>query len=122
MAKITLTWITHNDDRTCKVCKALNGFQWVFEAGKDVMTDALFHPTYGIVWSLSQGSNAHASGYLTGHTYNCRCRIDYKIEAEDILAKCVYLQQLAMEMSNDATDTKTGSYRSTTLEDLGITL
>lgn len=82
------------DDKTCPVCRALNGFTWVFETGVDVMTDALWHPQFGIVWSLEQGSNAHARGYLSGNLYNCRCNISHKFDLEDVLAKCVYLAEI----------------------------
>ena len=121
MAIIILTWHAHNDAKTCKICAAINGYTWVFDTSKgDVMTDALWHPIYGIVWSLSQGSNAHASGYLSGHTYNCRCKIDHKIDAEDILAKCVYLKEFLEETMSEISDTESGSYRKTTFEDIGI--
>jgi hypothetical protein len=34
------------------------------------MPDELYHPTYGVVWNKSIGSQAH------GHqVYNCRCSI-----------------------------------------------
>jgi hypothetical protein len=93
MAVVTITWHSHRDDRTCPVCMELDGYQWVFDSGKDVLTDALFHPKFGIVWSLSQGSNAHARGYLSGNHYNCRCGITHDIDAEDIRAKCVFVAE-----------------------------
>jgi hypothetical protein len=121
MAIITLTWQTTVDDRTCKICKALNGYTWVFDTSRgDVMIDALFHPSMGIVWSLEQGSNAHAHGYLSGQTNNCRCRMHHTIDAEDVLAKSVYLAEIIKDIANDQTDTSLGSRRTTTFEDIGI--
>ncbi len=118
MATLTITWHSTIDNKTCKVCRALNGYTWIFEAGKDEMLDYLLHPTYGRVWSLSEGSHAH------GHTnYNCRCFITSEIKAEDILAKCVFLKETILDVLNETEipDVKKGSYRTTTLEDLGIT-
>jgi hypothetical protein len=68
------------DDRTCPVCKALNGYQWVFETGKDVFGNDLIHPAYGIVWNTQIGSQAH------GHTgANCRCHITSELDLSDLL-------------------------------------
>jgi len=99
MSKLMITWHASMDDRTCPICRKLNGYTWVFETGKDVLTDALWHPEMGIVWSLAQGSNAHARGYLSGHRYKCRCRITHEFDLEDVLAKCVYLKELAQSYS-----------------------
>ena len=122
MPTIFITWHAIGDAKTCKICKDINGYTWIFETGKTILTDALFHPIYGIVWSLSEGSNAHARGYLSGHTYNCRCRITYKITAEDTLAKSVYLAEIIKDLANDVSDTKKGNYRTTRPEDIGIDL
>jgi hypothetical protein len=118
----TITWHTAGDDRVCPICKAIDNYVWIFEAGKDIMTDALFHPQYGIVWSMEQGSNAHAHGYLSGQTNNCRCTIEPHVDCEDILAKCVFLKEtLENEASEaEAYDYKKGDSRSTTFEDIGI--
>ena len=117
-----ITWHTHMDDRACKICKALNGFTWTFEAGKDIMTDALWHPVYGIVWSLSMGSNAHARGYLTGNHYNCRCTLEeYQLDLEDVLAKCVFLKE-TLEVTNNEIGLSRGNFRTTRPEDIGIDL
>jgi hypothetical protein len=119
MPTVSITWHAMAD--ACPICKDLNGYTWVFQVGKDVMTDALFHPQYGIVWSLEQGSNAHAHGYLSGQTNNCRCHIEPHIECEDVLAKCVYLREAIMDMASETSDTKSGSYQTTTFEDIGAT-
>jgi hypothetical protein len=100
MASISITWHIL-DDAACPICKELNGYTWTFEAGKDVMMDGLFHPKYGFVWSLSEGSNAH--GYHNKGN-NCRCHLSHGINAEDILAKCVYIQEMvkpALEVASE---------------------
>ena len=108
---ITITW--HALPDACKICAALNGYTWIFEVGTDVLTDALIHPVYGIVWSLEQGSNAHAHGYLSGQTNSCRCTIEPHINLEDILAKCTFLKETIQTITNETEP-------STTLEDIGI--
>lgn len=121
MAIITITWHAIEDNRTCKICQAIDGYTWVFDTSKgDVMTDALWHPQYGIVWSLSQGSNAHAHGYLSGQTNNCRCTIEEHVNAEDVLAKCVFLKETIEGTVKEVDDTESGGVRSTTFEDIGI--
>jgi hypothetical protein len=82
------------------------------------MTDALMHPVYGIVWSLSQGSNAHARGYGSGQRNNCRCQISYELMLEDVLAKCVFLKEIIQQA--ETFDYIKGSSRKTTFEDIGI--
>lgn len=121
MAIITIIWHTHMDDRACKTCVALNGYIWTFDTSKgDILTDALFHPLMGIVWSMSEGSNAHARGYLSGQTNNCRCYITTDINAEDILAKAIFLSEVIKDLVNNVHDTESGSSRSTSFEDIGV--
>lgn len=79
------------DERTCPICLRLDGYTWVFTVGQDHLTDALFHPELGEVWSLSMGSNAHGHHF---QRHNCRCQIEFIIDMEDILAKCVYLREV----------------------------
>lgn len=82
MTSITVTWHAHIDARTCKVCRALDGYQWRFTVGVDKMGDGLIHPVYGVVWNTSQGSQAH------GHTgINCRCNISAEIDVSSLLKK-----------------------------------
>jgi hypothetical protein len=119
MPIIIITWHTAHDDRVCKICNAIDGYNWIFVVGKDVMTDALIHPMYGIVWSMSQGSNAHARGYGSGQLNNCRCQISYQLFVEDILAKCVFLREVVQETANSFDYIKGGS-RKTTFEDIGV--
>lgn len=120
MAIITITWHAVKDEHTCKICKKIDGYPWIIDTTKDVLTDALFHPAYGIVWSLSQGSNAHAHGYLSGQTNNCRCQIEAHVSLEDVLAKCTYMVEILKSEIDNAPDYQTGSHRSTTFEDIGI--
>ena len=130
MAILTLTWHASMDEKTCPICRALNNHRFTFDTTKGPhLTDALFHPVYGIVWSMAQGSNAHdmtfGGHYGSGNTNNCRCTVTPNINAEDFLAKCVYLAELlkdALEETNLEADTKKGSYRTTRPEDIGIDL
>ena len=121
MAIYAIMWHTHLDDRACKICVALDGYIWVFDTSKgDILTDALMHPVHGIVWSLTEGSNAHSRGYGSSHINNCRCFITTTITAEDILAKCTYLADIIKTTADEIDDTKGGDSRRTTFEDIGI--
>ena len=84
MPTITLTWHATLDNKVCPICKALDGYKWSFTTGKDLMTDSLWHPAYGQVWSLSQGSNAHGHGF---GRYNCRCGVTAEIDVSDLKLK-----------------------------------
>lgn len=96
----------HDGHIICPVCLVLDGYTWVYEAGKDVMTDALWHPVYGVVWSLSDGSSAH--GYH--RVYNCRCDLLEAFDLEDILAKCVFLRELVQSQSEPYIRWRGGGY------------
>lgn len=120
MPTTTKTWHTIGDDHVCPICRALNNYTWVFVTGKDVMTDALWHPIYGIVWSLAEGSNAHSRGYLSGHDNNCRCEIETQYYLEDVLAKSIFLKEMVDAIDAEIKDTQSGGRRRTTFEDIGI--
>jgi len=81
MASLSITWHI-KDAGACPICKALNGYTWVFEAGKDELGGELVHPQFGVVWNLALGSRAH------GHErFNCRCHITHKFDLSDVRAK-----------------------------------
>lgn len=126
MPTIKLTWRTHKDERTCPICSAIDGYEWVFDVSSNTeLPEILFHPEFGIVWSLTLGSNAHSHyGYLSGGPNNCRCVMEEDVDLEDVLAKCVFLaEELKDILSNkEVSDTKRGSYRTTRPEDIGIDL
>jgi len=97
MPTLTITWHNHPElskTGSCPTCKALNGYTWIFEAGKDMFDGTLQHYTGWVVWDVVRGSQAH------GHErYNCNCTLSYEIDLEDVLAKCVYLRELAQAYS-----------------------
>ena len=69
------------DQRTCRVCKALNGYTWTFVVGKDQFPNMLTFNGQN-VWDVHQGSRAH------GHQdFNCRCHITPEIDLQSILEK-----------------------------------
>lgn len=82
MPSITLIWFCIHDQRTCPVCLALHGYQWTFETGKDTFPTELFHPQFGVVWNIAQGSEAHAN-----HRETCRCGITYETDLSDLVTK-----------------------------------
>jgi hypothetical protein len=79
MATLSLTWHAMHD--ACPTCKALNGYIWTFKTGSDMFNNLLFHPSYGVVWDVQNGSKAHGH-----HGWNCRCRITAAFDLSDTLA------------------------------------
>lgn len=96
MASLSITWHAVEDARTCPICKALDGYTWIFEAGKEELGDTLFHPQFGVVWNLMLGSRAH------GHErFNCRCHTTHEFDLSDTRAK---VQQLAETVKTSITE------------------
>ena len=95
MSRILVTWHASIDARTCPICKDLNGYTWIFEAGTGEFDSYLTHPKHGMVWYIFQGSKAH------GHErFNCRCSMSVDYDLEDILAKCVFLRETIVQSEN----------------------
>jgi hypothetical protein len=121
MPSISVTWHTQHDDRVCPICEAIDGY--VFGPYTNVVPDSLVHPTYGEIWNTVTGSLAHEHkqfGKKHGLMSNCRCQIESKLDATDLL---YMLQRKIDELKNavsEAPDYQKGSSRKTTFEDLGI--
>lgn len=79
---VSLTWHTQHDDRVCPICKAIDGYKWIFT---DAIPTSLVHPQYGEVWNEQMGSLAHEIQLHKGSKYgllsNCRCHVEGKIES-----------------------------------------
>jgi hypothetical protein len=121
MVSVSITWKTTKDNRTCPICRAIDGY--VFGPYPDVPQE-LVHPTYGLVWDTQLGSLAHEHQQHRGSKYGlismCRCHVEAKIDYSDLQA---LLKKKIEELSGAATepdDTQSGSKRSTTFEDIGI--
>jgi hypothetical protein len=80
------------DDRVCPVCQALEGFTWTFEAGKKQLSGSLVHPSLGVVWDMTSGSQAH------GHRGNCRCNITYIVSLSDLVERIKTIRTMLLEM------------------------
>jgi hypothetical protein len=126
MPSVSITWHTQHDDRVCPICQAIDGYIWIFE---DSVPDSLIHPEYGEVWNIHIGSLAHEHQLHKGSKYglisNCRCHTESKITSLKDLADAV--RKLKNELKDalgeyDVDDTKSGGYRTTTPEDIGIDL
>jgi hypothetical protein len=122
MPTVSITWRTAGDDRVCPICEAIDGYTWTF-TGK--VPNSLYHPAYGEVWNTVLGSLAHEHtqfGKKYGLLSNCRCHIEPTFDLKDL---AVLVRKLKNNLKDsigeyDVDDTKGGSSRRTTLEDIGI--
>lgn len=81
MPTLTFTWNTFWDNRTCKVCASLHGYQWFFY---DEMPTVLIHPQHGVVWDLVVDMpRTHGKRGQRG-AWNCRCRLIWEINDTDL--------------------------------------
>jgi hypothetical protein len=124
--EVSLTWHTKKDDNVCPICKAIDGYKWIFTSE---VPDSLIHPVYGEVWNTQMGSLAHEHKLgkaKYGIFPTCRCHVEGKVESLAGLAEEVRRikeeLQAALGEQGSASDTKSGQYRRTTPEDIGIDL
>jgi len=53
MPTIKLTWRCKRDLLSCTVCRALDGYTWIFDVKKKKkLPDVPVHPVYGTLWGL----------------------------------------------------------------------
>lgn len=94
MPSTSLTWVTKRDDRVCPICVGLSGYTWIFDA-KEGVPDILVHPTFGVVWIVGIGSQAH------GHEpFGCRCKFKLGADFGDLLQRAETLRD---EVANTIT-------------------
>lgn len=120
---VIIKWHTKHDDRVCPICKAIDNYE--FGPYTEVPNN-LVHPTYGEVWNVTLGSLAHEHKLHKGSKYgllsDCRCSIEPQFDLKD-LAKVIHQLRndlMAAVEEEQVDDTKGGSYRKTTFEDIGI--
>lgn len=77
MPKITVTWNSLRDKRTCHKCASLHGWSWMFI---DEMPSVLEDARYGVVWDFT----ADQSRIHGLKPYNCRCGLVYEIDDSDL--------------------------------------
>lgn len=71
-----------HDNRVCPICASLEGYQWIFETGKDIGLPTELIANGIVVWNISQGSEAHGK-----HSGTCRCGIDHQFNLSDLVQK-----------------------------------
>jgi len=87
MALFTITWHTHVDERTCPVCRPLDGYQWTFNTDTDPFPTELFHPDQGVVWDTSiDEPRTHGVESRRG-PWNCRCQVSWRFDLSDLNTK-----------------------------------
>lgn len=89
MPSVSITWVSQGDDRVCPICAAINGYTWTFT--DEPMPNVLVHPRFGAVWDIAAGSEAHAD-----HKGTCRCHMDHKIEAPDVVERAQKLHDVLL--------------------------
>jgi len=103
MPTVKITWHTQQDDRVCPICKAIDGYTWIFD--KEV-PDSLVHPAFGEIWNITTGSLAHEHQQHKGSKYGliskCRCHITPQFELKDLLEK---VKKLRDEVKNEMEST-----------------
>ena len=83
MTSVTLTWHVLRDGHPiCPICLDIDGYDWVFEVGKDVFPNELVHPVHGVVWNTTVGSEVHARH---GILFQCKCGVEPKFEFADFV-------------------------------------
>ncbi len=87
---LKMIWKTQNDKHVCPICKALEGYTWVLEAG-DVCPKQLSHPIFGPVFDTRPAANGSLVKEAAGHV--CRCTLKHEFHLSDtILADKVQMK------------------------------
>jgi hypothetical protein len=101
---ITVVWQAVLDQHTCPVCRALNGYVWHIPIGQ-ASPLILEHPMYGIVLDAN-GSTTH------GFKGECRCDLDFDVDAADILARVRIIYDEVMKTLEQPSEMEMESYGS----------
>jgi hypothetical protein len=97
MGILKITWHTTLDDRTCKKCPLLDGYEWTFDTDKDSFPDVLVHPNLGTVWDCQiDQSRMHGS-----NPFNCRCRPTWVMDDFDIKEAITRLKTRIQELESN---------------------
>lgn len=114
---ITFTFMWHSLSDACPQCANLNGRIW---EGQSIYQDTLWDPIWGDIWDL----NIDMSLTHGGTGVYCRCQLEVqahfdwsKIKELNLLSQVNMQSEPANETA--VSDTSTGSYRTTTFEDIG---
>jgi hypothetical protein len=121
MPSVSITWHAVGDDRTCPICRAINGYTFGPYEGEP--PDSLIHPEYGEIWNKITGSLAHEHkqfGKKYGLLSNCRCHVESKVDVQDLIR---LIQNMIVSLKSEVSespDYQKGNSRKTTFEDIGI--
>jgi hypothetical protein len=73
---LKLTWRTRKDAEVCPVCKELEGYTWILEAGPDSYPNQFVHPVYGPVYDTRPAAEGSLIKEEKGHV--CRCTLKHE--------------------------------------------
>ncbi len=73
-------WKTQKDPHVCPICKALEGYTWVSDAG-DPYPKQLIHPFYGPVYDTRPAAEGSLIKEEKGHI--CRCTLQHEFDVSN---------------------------------------
>ena len=75
--KIKTVWRTKKDSQVCPICKALEGYTWIFDADEPYPKQ-LIHPIFGPVYDTRPAAACSIVKEKEGH--KCRCTLEHQFE------------------------------------------
>ncbi len=78
---LKMIWRTQDDPQVCPICKALEGYTWVLEAG-DPYPKQLTHPIYGTVYDTRPAAEGSLIEEKEGHI--CRCALLHQFDISSL--------------------------------------
>jgi hypothetical protein len=93
---MSITWHTSKfePDRTCPICRPLEGHTWVYNTEKEPFPDTLRSPFTNIpVWDCVR-DEPRPHGH---HEFNCRCRLTVSWDFNDVEERINAIRMRALE-------------------------
>jgi hypothetical protein len=111
MPTITITWHSIPDKRRCKICEALEGYEWTFV---DKLPPLVEHPQFGIVWNVEADSSV-AHEFQGGLAIHCRCYLTTEIDDSDLQENLEIIKQHKQRLDSSLTSTAASTLRFLTI-------
>ncbi len=79
---LRIIWRTQKDSEVCPVCKALEGYTWIVQAGER-FPKQLIHHEHGPVYDMRPAVEGSLIKEKTGHI--CRCKLLHQYDVTNML-------------------------------------